>query len=164
MVMVLVLAIGVLSTACAKTVTEKVIESQTGGKVKLNSKKGSVEIEGKDGNKVKIGENKLPSDFPKDAPVYKPSTIKGSISSTSQGKKASVVTVSTDDDLDTVVAFYKKELTGNGWTEMSALTGGEGGSQFAALGYEKGDTVVGITVSLAGNGKETEILLSVSAK
>ncbi|MDP1808675.1 MAG: hypothetical protein Q8L35_03965 [Actinomycetota bacterium] len=163
LVIVLVLAMGALTTACAKTIAEKVIENQTGGKVKVNSGKGSVEIKGKGGT-LKVGENTLPADFPKDVPVYKPNTVKSSMSNIVEGKKSFVVILTTKADVDAVADFYKKGLTGNGWTEKSALTGGEGGTRFATLGYEKGGAMVTVTITRANNDKETQMMISFNPK
>lgn len=163
MVILLVLAMGVLATACAKTVTEKVIENQTGGKVKIKSGKGSVEIKGKGGT-FSVGENKLPKDFPEDIPIYKPSKVMGSMSNTLEGKKTFVVTLSTKDALDEVNDFYKNGLVKEGWTEKSALSGGDGSSKFASLGYEKGGNLVTITISRVNDDKETQVAISHSPK
>lgn len=153
------------TTGCAKTIAEKVIENQTGGKVKIdsNGKSGSVEIKSKDGS-IRIGENKLPADFPKDIPIYKPSKTTSSMSNTLEGKKTFVVTLTTDADIDGVTDFYKSGLAGKGWTEKSALTGGDGASKFSTLAYEKGETIVTVTVTRANNDKETQMVLSVSPK
>jgi len=161
----IVVVIGLTATACAKTVAEKIIEKQTGGKVKIGTGKnsGSVEIKGKDGT-VRIGENKVPADFPKDVPIYKGAQVKGSMSSTANGKKTFIVTLTTDDALKDAADYYKKELTSGGWTEKSAMTGGERGSQFAALGYEKGETLVTVSMTRVDSDKQTQMAISVAPK
>lgn len=146
------LIIGISMTACTETVAEKAaekaVESKTGGKVKIDSKKGSVEIKGKDGE-IKIGANKLPDDFPDDLPIYKPSKIQTSMNNTIQGKKTYAATLSTEDGFEAVVDFYKKKLTDNGWTEASSFSSGEGDTQLTTLGYEKGDAIATVVISKA---------------
>lgn len=143
----------VATTGCAKNIAEKTIEKtiekQTGGKVNIDT-----------------GKNKLPADFPKDVPVYKPSKVEGSIGSTNDGQKSTVVTLTTADGVDEVADFYKAELPGKGWTETSNMSGGDGASKFATLGYEKGEVSLSVALTTRGSDDKggTQLFLGVSPK
>lgn len=144
--------------ACGQSVEEKVIESQTGGKVKVNKKKGTVEFKTKEGT-IKTGDKQLPDDFPKDVPVYKGAKIEGSISS--QGAQGAGMTIILEAraGFDTVASYYRKEMPAEGWQEISKFEVGEGASRAGMYGYEKGSRSA--TINISRNDEDTEANISI---
>jgi hypothetical protein len=162
LILVLLITTALVATACAKVAekaVEKAVEKETGAKVNIDSGRGSVEIKTDEGT-LKAGEQKLPADFPKDVPVYKPSTIVTSMTSTLDGEKSVSVNLSTKDSVDKIVDFYGRELAKNGWTETTVFTGDQGGVAFATLAYEKGDNVVSISITKSAGEDETQMVLA----
>lgn len=89
------------------------IDRNLGGSATYSNEQGS----------VTIGSNKLPDNWPTDAPKYGNATIQYSGSSNPQtGEAGSAVVFSTPDDAETVVNFYKKELASNGWVVEQTAT------------------------------------------
>ncbi len=103
---------GLAATFLAKSIFEGGITAVTGNKAKIDSKSGTVTLEG-DGGKSTVSTGKeLPAGFPSDVPVYQPSTIKFSASLT---KGSYNVTFSTNDNTSDVAKYYEKELAKKGW-------------------------------------------------
>lgn len=147
--------------ACGQTVQEKVIESQTGGKVKVNKRKGTVEFKTKEGT-FKTSDSKLPEDFPKDVPIYKGAKVKGSISAQgAQSARGADMTVVLEAKVgfDTVASYYMKAMPAEGWKEVSKFEGGEGASRAGIYGYEKGGRRA--TISISRDEKDTEAKVSI---
>lgn len=103
---------GLAATFLAKSIFEGGITAVTGNKAKLDTKSGTVTLEGEGGKSSVSTSKELPAGFPKDVPVYQPSTIKFSASLT---KGSYNVTFSTNDNTADVVKYYEKELSNNGW-------------------------------------------------
>lgn len=144
--------------ACGQTVQEKIIEKQTGGKVKINKNKGTVEFKTKEGT-IKAGDNKLPDNFPKDIPVYRGAKVKGSLSSQT-GKGASMtVALDAKAGFDDVASYYKKEMLAEGWQEKSKFETGEGAARVGMYGYEKANRSA--TISVSRDEKDTEAKISI---
>lgn len=131
--------------------TEKLIESQTGGKVDINSEEGKVTIKGKEGEEVIIGGGQLPSNFPKDVPIYPGAKPAGSWTSTTGDEKGVLVTLETNDGKNKVVSFYSAELPKNGWTIETTTTTDEG-----VMYIIKKNTRTGwVTITAEKNSKTT---------
>ncbi len=62
--------------------------------------------------------NKLPDNWPSDAPTYKNATITQSTSSDIMGTNGSQVTFTTSDDTQAILDFYKSNLTTSGWVSL----------------------------------------------
>jgi hypothetical protein len=122
---------------------------------------GSVNVQGKNGESLSIGNAKLPDGFPSDVPVYKPSDAILSLKT----KDGYNVTLATADSAQQVLDFYKNELAKNGWAA-------EDGSQFvfganSAQVFSKGSNQLVVLVGTddnAKNGKKTTINLTVGPK
>jgi hypothetical protein len=91
---------------------------------------------------VTTNTNKLPANWPSDAPIYPNAKISqsGSVDTQIVGTEASsLVTLTTPDDIQMVNNFYKTELSNNGWTVNSALSNG------ALVFAIKGNRMINIT-------------------
>lgn len=125
----------------------------------VNVSNGSVTVQGKDGGSASFGDNvSLPSGFPSDVPIYKPSEIKGSLKT---GKDAYSVTLLTDDSFSQVDSYYKSELAKQGW--KSGENNGEFSSGSGKLAtYSKGNQTLGILIATGtGSNKQTSVTLTV---
>lgn len=105
-----------LSERATEYAVEKAVEQQTDGNVDLDLNDGQISYTDNEGNKVQYGQNvSLPSDFPKDIPVYKGSTIL-TTATTSEG---SYISLQTTDSATDVLAWYETEL--KGWTKEESF-------------------------------------------
>jgi hypothetical protein len=85
--------------------------------------------------------NKLPDNWPSDVPTYKNATISQSTSSDMMGTNGSTVSFTTSDDTQTILDFYKAELTTSGWASLypgKPITGTQMGA-ITSLMAKKGD-------------------------
>lgn len=140
-----------------KTAVEKGLEKATGGKVDVDNNK--VTVKGEHGETVTFGDQKLPSDWPSDVPVYGGAKISFSGSATNdEGKQGAQVILSTDDSVQKVSDYYRKELVDKGWT----MKGSANASTGSTLAYEKGDQALAIVI--AGSQNTTSITLVVANK
>jgi hypothetical protein len=140
---------------------QNVIQNKTGVKTNLQDlEKGKMEFtDTKTGQKVSVGSQELPANFPKDFPVYTDAKVAGSVTgSGAEEANGMFVTFTTTDQLDTVVAFYKNELQAKGWTTTSSIN--TNGMQTWAV--EKDTTQGSVTISFADG--TTTILVTLGTK
>jgi hypothetical protein len=128
--------------------------------VNIDTKNGSVDVKGKDGESLSIGNAKVPEGFPADVPIYKPSDVIVSL----KVKDGYNVTLATNDSSQQVADYYKSELAKNGWTnqDTSAVFNAN-----VAQAYQKGNTNLVIVIGndqKASNGKQTTVSLTVGTK
>ncbi|MEI6588174.1 MAG: hypothetical protein WCO05_04480 [Candidatus Moraniibacteriota bacterium] len=99
-----------------KTIIEKTIESQTGGKVNIDSNKGEVTINSEQGNLSVSGDGtaSLNKDFPKDVYIAPDAKIMMSLANGKDGSYSVVYTTAMK--ADEVYAKYKEELMAKSWT------------------------------------------------
>ena len=118
---------------------------------------------GGDSKSIKVGDtkidlsNKVPSDFPKDFPVYKGADVQGSATGTEKGISGTVVTWQTGDDLDKVKEFYDKAFKDGPWKSSSTGSSGDGSFWIANSGDGKKTAYVGTSRS----GNKTAIVVTV---
>jgi hypothetical protein len=154
-------------------VTEKAIEkaiesnAKKDGKdvdVKLDSDKGAVSITSKDGSEtvkmssdknsvsVQTGDGafssgdsaKLPDNFPKDVPLY--SNAKLEFVSTQAKDEMFSINFTSQDPIEKVADFFKKELAAKGWTEEQNIN--QAGDQpMQMMTSQKGDRSIMVTIS-----------------
>jgi|GEM_PF-992260 len=128
----------------------------------LDTKNGSISVTGKDGETASIGKSiSIPSGFPSDVPIYKPSDV---IFATSSKNDYNVSLLTSDTEAQ-VSDYYTKQLASNGWVSKSS-NGAivfEGGS---ISSLEKGDNVLAIFIvrDSKNNGEKTSITISVKPK
>jgi hypothetical protein len=109
------------AAACSRTHTV----STAGGKVSYQEKGkdgGTVTVTGKDGQTATLNfnQNKVPDDYPRDVPIYTPSKVVMSQSTTEQNTRN--LMLESPDGMDKIVDFYKKGLDSNGWKTESNIT------------------------------------------
>lgn len=100
-----------------------VVENKTGVKTNLSElDKGNMTFtDSKTGQKVTVGSQSLPENFPTDFPVYSGAKLVGSISGAQTGTEGYLVTFTTPDASAKVVAYYQKELVARGWTTTESF-------------------------------------------
>lgn len=128
--------------------------------VNVDTKNGSVEVKGKDGESLSLGNAKIPDGFPSDVPIYKPSDVIVGL----KVSKGYNVTLTTNDSAQTVADFYKTQLPKNGWTaeDTSAVF-----NTNVVQAYTKADQTLQVLIgndTKANNGKQTSVSLTVVTK
>lgn len=126
-----------------QTVTNSIVNQATGGKVSLNQNSNSVSFtDNKTGGTMSFGENvAIPSDFPKQAPIY-PGSAAVSIVMSRTGDKSSSATLKTGDDVAKVLAWYVDQLKSY-WKEESSYTA----NQTEIRSYTSDDGTLALTIS-----------------
>lgn len=160
-IIILLVVLAVFSVGCqnvAEKAVENAIEKETGGKAKVNTDDGTVELETEKG-KVQIGKNDLPEGFPEDIPVYENAKITSSVNSAGT---FSLTLNAEGEKTDEIADFYKDELKENGWKSVMSTNSGAEGQEFTGLQYEKGNRQV--TISVTGGGDGTVIAIQTSEK
>jgi hypothetical protein len=119
-------------------------------------KKGdTVTVKGESGESLTFGAKEIPSNFPKDIPIYPGSKPVGSYVATGQDSGI-IVGLETGDDFERVVAYYSEELTKNGWT-VTGQTGVTASS--AVYPIKKGETSGVITIQKQEEQKNVAIAI-----
>ncbi len=121
-----------------------------------NNMDGSVTYK-KDGSEITIGTNKLPDNWPSDAPKYPNAKIQYSGTSNPQtGAEGSALVFTTTDKVQAVLDFYKKELASNGWkidqtsnmAGASVISATKESWTFGAYIVDSGEGQVSVTVGI----------------
>lgn len=140
-----------LQQKTGEKMAEKLIESQTGGKVDIDSDKGKVTVKTKEGEEIVMGEGQLPANFPKDMPIYPGAKPSGSWISTTKEGKGVMVGLETNDGKNKVVSYYRTELPKNGWVIETTTTTDDG----AIYIVKKNNRSGWVTITAEKNGKTT---------
>ena len=114
-----------LGRKAGEKAVEGAIEKAAGGKADVNyNNDGSVDIKTDEGSASTSGQ--LPDNWPNDVPVYTDSAITYSGSTNPQTGAAGAAIIFTNSaSAKTILDYYKKELTAQGWTiDQSATSGG----------------------------------------
>lgn len=147
----------ILTGLFAKNLLEGGLSGLTGGKAKVDTNSGAVTITDKDTNATVSTTQKLPDGFPKDVPVYEPSTIRFSASLT---KNSYNVTLSTNDSPEKVKEYYTRELKQEDWQEKpnSSVTFGA----ITTTTYTKDNKELTVVITGSSDAsKSTAVSLSV---
>ncbi|MFZ2804623.1 MAG: hypothetical protein WA001_05395 [Patescibacteria group bacterium] len=138
-----------------QSVAQGIVSQATGGKVNLNENGNSVSFtDNKTGGTMAFGDNvAIPSDFPKDAPIYPGATANGVVMQKTGDMSASL-TLKTTDDVAKVAAWYDAQLK-SGWSqdESSNISGME------IRSYSKADAKLDLTISSGGDNAGSSIVL-----
>ncbi|NLY90060.1 MAG: hypothetical protein GX081_00430 [Firmicutes bacterium] len=127
-------------------VAGKILSSITGEKVEVTRDGSSFKVGG-----VTIG-NQLPKGYPRDVPLYPKAEIQ-SYFGDGNGEN-STATFSTKEKPDTIIAFYERELTKQGWTHKTSHFG-----ELTIIHGEKKDRSCSITITKPDQ-EETTIILT----
>lgn len=131
-------------------IAEKVIESQSGGKVDVDSNGEKVTIKTDDGQTqfAAGGDVKLPDNFPKELVVADDAKL---MMATSSGNSSSISYL-TNSEQKTVMEKYIATLTGSGWKKEMELDTGEG----KMTNFSKGKEAVTVVVGANSSNENTE--------
>jgi hypothetical protein len=149
---VLVVAAAVVVVGCSRTKTIKTDQ----GEITISDKGEMVKMEikteeGKD-IKVNLGEQTLPSNLPKDIPIYNPSKV---TASQMMGNKKVMLNLTTPDEAGSVTKFYEHRLKEDGWKLGRQMTMGP----MAIMSGIKGNKKLNVTINRDDDEKETMISL-----
>jgi len=135
------IALLAFSLAGCGFIAQKAVEKTTGVKVDESGK--NVTVTGQNGEKASMSakEGKLPDGLPTDVPVYA-GTVKTSQTVSTEKGTSYIFSVETGDDVATIMAWYKKQLTDKGWTIMSTVTGSGDSGMIQAKKGEKTNIVL----------------------
>lgn len=127
-------------------IIEKAIESQTGGKVDINSGKNTMDITTSEGQ-VSVsndGDGKLPANFPSDVFIFSDAKITISTFNAAQPGSFSVSYSTASATQDSAFEKYKAEMTASGWTKETEMNFGV--EQGAMLTFKKDNRKVSIMI------------------
>ena len=147
-----------LSQLTAEKAVEKAMEQASGGKAKVDLDNGKVTVSTDEGT-AEWGGNKLPDNWPSDAPIYPNSQVQFSGASNQNDNSNSTVVLQTSDSGEKVLAYYKQELVAKGWKIESTYEM----SDAAMLGATKDKSSISVTIGSGGDQK-TSITVSVGTK
>lgn len=140
---------------------KKGIEQKTGISMDTAGKKMTIKDD-KTGAEINIGtEGKIPSDFPKDFPIYPAAKVEGNISGAeNKAGKGFWLILSSTDEASKVTAFYETNLAKNGWEIVSTMNIGTS----ATWEVTKGDVTGSVIVGSDDNAKGTSIVITLAPK
>jgi hypothetical protein len=156
-VAVFIVASTIMLSGCALTdwagkkagekIMEKTIESQTGGKVDVNSDSGTMNINSDKGSLSAGKEAKIPDNFPKDIFIYPDAKVMFAMSGTS-GDKSFSVAYNTATSPEDAFSKYKEEMVKNGWENKNEL---DMETQGKVLNFKKDNLSAGVTMGTSQN-------------
>lgn len=152
------IANGVGGSLMSDDAAERAIEAATGGRVDVDADGGTYTVKTDDG--TWSTSDKLPSDWPSDAPLYPGADVQGSVAAAggdTQGVGQYVGLLSSD-SAQQVAAWYKSELAAKGWTVGTDITTPQG----SMIGADKGGRTVAVTIT-SQDGK-TAIGVTIATK
>jgi len=130
-----------VSNEVGEKVTEKVLESATGTDIDLETNSATVNS---NGNVISYGTQELPDGFPSNIPVYQPSTIVFS-SSTTDGDYS--VSLEVKDTYANVVAYYDTNIKSNNWTVDYSSNYNSDGTRMTMMNLSKNNELLDITIT-----------------
>ena len=161
MTVALLLTSVMLLSACgaiAQKATETAVEKATG--VQVDKEGESFTVTTEEGQTTASTGNVLPEGFPKDVPVYKNAKVESSVASDASGGKAYVIGLKSEDSLADISKWYAAQIKDNGWKDSGSMQTDD----FASMSAEKGDLLLGVTLTPESDTKTTVIALTVSPK
>ena len=157
-----ILFLGILLSGCVfspisylqKKTGERIAEKSitpTKGIVDVDWNEEKLTIKTKEGEEIIAGDERLPTNFPKDMPIYPGAKPSNSWSSAARGGKGVMAGLETDDPKSKVISFYQAELPKNGWV-IDTTTNTEEGAMFIV---RKNDRIGWVTITAEKNEKTT---------
>jgi hypothetical protein len=120
---------------------------------------GAMEVTNSEGTAKMQAGGSVPSDWPKDAPIYAGATVTYSAAvSPTSGKPGNALLLTSNDSVTKVSDFYKKELAAKGWTITAAMQSGEA----MIIGATKDSRTLGISIAGAEEG-QTAITIGIES-
>ncbi len=109
----------------AEEMMENAIEEETGGDADVNfGNDGTMRVETDEGT-FEAGGNRVPSDWPSDAPVYPGAKVTYSAMMNPQtGEPGAALMLSTEDSEEDVEAFYTAQIATDGWKVEGTMRSG----------------------------------------
>ena len=142
-------------------IMEKAIESQTGGKVNIDTGKGTASIDTKDGS-FSAGVNvKIPENFPKDIFIFSDAKVVFAISGSAAEKSYSISYLTSTTPEEAMIK-YKEEMAKSGWQKENET---DMGTQGKILNFKKGQVSVMVTMGASedeANKDKTQIAVITS--
>ena len=135
-VLILIVLVGLIGVVGGAyyLLTNRTIHDGEGGVIRVEKKLNQEEITDGDMTIITGEDIKLPSDFPKEVPVYP----KGKIVTASYEPDTAHIQQQVSDSPEKVLAWYKEELLKNGWKMIFASPDG--------ITVEKGNLVGGVGI------------------
>ena len=122
-----VILAALLATGCQPSNTYK---SEDGTVVVERNEKGEatrVRVKGAESRTAsyQAGTEGLPTDYPKDVPVYPGAKVTSSLAGSDKNKEGSMVTFESSAALTDLAAYYRNQLEANGWMIRSSMAVGQ---------------------------------------
>ncbi len=138
-----------------QNIAEKMIEDASGGKADVDMKNGSMTITTSEGT-VTTGTGKVPDGWPTDVPVYAGATVQFSgMNNAGAGQGGMALVLTSKDDAETIVKYYKTTLQAGGWTVVNTME-----AQGSTILLLTKDTKA-LSLSITGANGETSITMGV---
>jgi len=139
-----------------KTVTEKIIEHSSNGKVKFSKDGSSMKFKDDKGSMTFASDKslKIPEGFPSDIFIIRHSKVAMAV----ENPKGYAISLETDNDAASVETAYKEEMAQRGWTNKNSYAM----QKQTALIFEK-DTRAANVLITTGN-KKTVVAIMVALK
>lgn len=138
-------SLALLLAGCGGGTPAKDVQINPNGTVKVTTSEGTAQTGGS-----------VPADWPSDAPVYPGATVAFSASTNpATGTAGFGLMLTTDASADDVAAFYKKELTVQGWTIDADMNAGV----TTVISAKKDARAIGI--SITGSEGMTSITIGI---
>jgi len=133
-------------------VIEKTLESQSGGKVDIDSSKQQVGFQTEQGSMIMSseGNGKLPDNFPSNMFTYSDAKIIVTLSG-AKGTNDFAVTYGTNTSASNAVSKYKQEMANAGWAKESELNLDANGSTI--LSFAKGGDNISIAIGVSSENE-----------
>lgn len=149
---------GFMGRKMGEKMVENMIEGASGGNADVDMATGKMKVQTSEGTFEMGGD--LPSDWPKDAPVYAGATVQysGTANPATGESGGRALVMMTSDSAADVKAFYEKELTANGWAMQGDM---QGGGTIILSATKEGST---LSLLIATAGNQTSITMGIETK
>jgi hypothetical protein len=133
-----------ITNKIGENVAEGILGKATGGKVDIQNDGNTVTYkDNKTGGSVSFGDDvKLPSDFPKNVPIY-PNAKIGGVTVSKEGNPSAWAVYSSTDEVKQVTDWYEQQAKDNGWKQDSSLTM----DKSEVRTYSKDNEKIGVNIS-----------------
>ena len=148
-----------VSEEVAEKATEAAIEHDQGGDANVNLQNGNVSIKTDQGSFTVQNGAKLPDGFPSDVPLYPGAAVQSSAGSTTAEGQGFLITATSTDAPDKVIAFYKEKLAGTFQSKADMNMNGQ-----LMLIYQTADEKRSVSISVNPEGTGSQLTLTTANK